>query len=110
MLRERPGAIVGGILGLMLAIVFFPLAGLALGAIAGGFLGRSLRQNLDAGLVKDVTADLTANTSALFVIGSGQPAAVIGALEPSKGKVYQTTVDSEVEAQRQAALDQDGKE
>ncbi len=104
------GAIVGGLLGLMLAVVFFPIAGLAIGALAGGLIGRSLQQHIDKGLVKDVTADLTANTSALFVIGSGQPAAVIGALEPFKGKVYQTTVDSEVEAQLQAALDQEHKE
>jgi uncharacterized membrane protein len=104
------GAIVGGALGLMLAVVFFPIAGLAIGALAGGLIGRSLQQHIDKGLVEDVTADLTANTSALFVIGSGQPAAVIGALEPFKGKVYQTTVDSEVEAQLQAALDQERKE
>jgi uncharacterized membrane protein len=104
------GAIVGGALGLMLAVVFFPIAGLAIGALAGGLIGRSLQQHIDKRLVEDVTADLTANTSALFVIGSGQPAAVIGALEPFKGKVYQTTVDSEVEAQLQAALDQEHKE
>jgi uncharacterized membrane protein len=104
------GAIVGGILGLMLALVFFPIAGLAIGALAGGLIGRSLQQHIDKGLVEDVTADLTADTSALFVIGSGQPAAIIGALEPFKGKVYQTTVDSEVEAQLQAALDEERKE
>lgn len=104
------GAIVGGTLGLMLGLVFFPIAGLAIGALAGGLIGRSLQQHIDKGLVEDVTADLTANTSALFVIGSGQPAAVIGALEPFKGKVYQTTVDSEVEAQLQAALDQERTE
>ena len=104
------GAIVGGMLGLMLAVVFFPIAGLAIGALAGGLIGRSLQQHIDKGLVEDVTADLTANTSALFVIGSGQPAAVIGALEPFKGKVYQTTVDSDVEAQVQAALDHERKE
>lgn len=104
------GAIVGGVLGLLLGLVFFPVAGLAIGAIAGGFIGRSLHGNVDKKLVEDVTADLTENTSALFVIGTSQsPAAVIGALEPYKGKVYQTTVDSETEAQLQAALDKEGE-
>lgn len=100
------GAVVGGALGLLLGLVFFPIAGLAIGAVAGGFIGRSLHQNVDKKLVEDVTADLTEDTSALFVIGSStSPSAVIGALEPYKGKVYQTTLDAEAEAQIQAALD-----
>jgi uncharacterized membrane protein len=104
------GAIIGGALGLLLAVVFFPVAGLAIGAIAGGLIGRSLHQNVDKRLVEDVTNDLAENTSALFVIGSASsPAAVVGALEPFKGKVYQTTLDSDVEAQLQAALDKEGQ-
>ena len=102
------GAIVGGTLGLLLGLVFFPVAGLAIGAIAGGFIGRSLHQNVDKKLVEVVTADLTENTSALFVVGSSNsPSSVIGALEPFKGKVYQTTLDAETEAQIQAALDKE---
>lgn len=101
------GAVVGGALGLLLGLVFFPLAGIAIGAIAGGFIGRSLHHNIDKNLVNDVTNDLQPDTSALFVIGSGSPAAVVGALAPFKGKVYQTTVDPETEAQIQAALDRE---
>ncbi len=99
------GAITGGVLGLLLGLVFFPLAGLAIGALAGGAIGRSLHQNVDKNLVKDVSDDLTENTSALFVIGSGSASAVVGALDPFKGKVYQSTLDAEAEAQIQAALD-----
>ena len=65
---------------------------------------------MDKNLVKDVTEDLTENTSALFVVGEGNPAAVIGALNPYKGKVYQTTLDPETESQLQAALDKEGKQ
>jgi uncharacterized membrane protein len=101
------GAAVGGALGLLLGIVFFPVAGLAVGAIAGGLIGRSLHQNVDKNLVKDVSDDLTENSSALFVIGSGTMAGVVGALDPYKGKVYQTTLDPEAEAQIQAALDRE---
>ena len=101
------GAAIGGALGLLLGLVFFPIAGLAVGAAIGGLLGRSLHNNVDKKLVKDVTDDLTEDTSALFVIGSGSPAAVVGALDPYKGKVYQTTLDPETEAQIQAALDKE---
>ena len=62
---------------------------------------------MDKKLIEDVTNDLSANSSALFVVGDGSPAAVVGALEPFKGKVYQTTVDPETEAQLQAALDKE---
>ena len=103
------GAVGGGLLGLLLGLVFFPVAGLIIGAAAGAFIGRSLHHNVDKKLIEDVTNDLTANTSALFVIGDGSPAAVVGALEPFKGKIYQTTLDSEAEAQLQAALDHERK-
>jgi uncharacterized membrane protein len=101
------GAIGGGVLGLLLGIVFFPIAGLLIGVAAGAFLGRSLHHNVDKKLIEDVTNDLTTNTSALFVIGDGSTSAVVGALEPYKGKIYQTTVDSETEEQLQAALDKE---
>jgi len=99
------GAVIGGALGLLIGLVFFPIAGLAIGAAIGGLIGRSLHHNIDKGLVNDVTNDLKENTSALFVIGTGSAAAVVGALEPYKGKVYQTTLDAETEAQIQSALD-----
>ena len=101
------GAIGGGVLGLLLGIVFFPIAGLLIGVAAGAFIGRSLHHNVDRKLIEDVTNDLTTNTSALFVIGDGSTSAVVGALEPYKGKIYQTTVDSETEEQLQAALDKE---
>jgi uncharacterized membrane protein len=99
------GAAVGGFLGLLLGLVFFPIAGLALGVAAGAFIGRSLHHNIDKKLIADVEADLTPASSALFVISDGSHAGMVGALEPFKGKVYQTNLDSETESQIQAALD-----
>jgi uncharacterized membrane protein len=104
------GAIGGGVLGLLLGLVFFPIGGLLIGAAAGALIGRSLHHNVDKKLIEDVTNDLTPNSSALFVLGDGTPSAVVGALEPYKGKIYQTTVDSETEAQLQAALDKEQKD
>ena len=98
------GAVGGGFLGLLLALVFFPVAGLLIGAAAGAFIGRSLHHNVDKQLIEDVTSDLTANSSALFVVGTGSAAALVGALEPFKGKVYQTTLDPELESQISDAL------
>ena len=99
------GAVVGGALGLLLGLVFFPVAGLAAGAVVGGLIGRSLHQNIDKKLVEDVTRDLTPDSSALFTLGNGNAAAIVGALSPYRGKVYQTTLDPDAEAQIQAALD-----
>ncbi len=104
------GAIGGGVLGLLLGLVFFPIGGLLIGAAAGALIGRSLHHNVDKKLVEDVTKDLTPNTSALFVVGEGTTSALVGALEPFKGKVYQTSVDAETEAQLQAALDHERKD
>ena len=87
------GAIGGGFLGLLLGLVFFPLAGLAIGAAAGALIGRSLHQNVDKQLIDDVDGGPTGDTSALFVVVTGTPAAVVGALQPFAGKVYQTTLD-----------------
>jgi uncharacterized membrane protein len=101
------GAIGGGFLGLLLGLVFFPLAGLAIGAAAGAFIGRSLGQHVDKQLIEDVEADLTADTSALFVVLTGNAAALVGALQPYAGKVYQTSLDAEVESQIKAALEKE---
>ncbi len=102
------GAIGGGVLGLLIGLVFFPVAGLVIGAALGAFIGRSLHHNVDKKLVEDVTADLTEDTSALFVVGEGSPAALIGALKPFKGKVYQTSIDAELEREVTDALRREG--
>jgi len=100
----KGGAIGGGVLGLLLAGVFFPLAGLAIGAIGGALVGKSLDMGVDQKFVKDVTETLKPGSSALFVIGSShEPAVVIGALKPFQGTIYQTTLSTEgVEALHEA--------
>ena len=100
----KTGAIGGGFLGLLIGLVFFPVLGLAIGAMAGALIGKSLHHNVDPGLVRDVTADLTPGTSALFVLVDGHPSALVGAVSHLKGKVYQTNVDAELEGQLNDAL------
>lgn len=102
------GIVGGGILGLILGAVFFPIAGLAIGAIAGGLIAKSLGHNVDAGLVRDVTNDMTPGTSAVFVLVDGNAAALTGSVRHLGGKVYQTTLDSDFEKQLNDALTSQG--
>lgn len=91
------GAVGGGILGLMLASVFFPLAGLAIGALGGALVGKTLDLGVDQKFIREVTEALEPGSSALFVIGkSDHPGTVIAILRPFQGTVYQTSLPTEV--------------
>jgi uncharacterized membrane protein len=98
------GAFGGGVLGVLLAGIFFPLAGIAIGAAAGALIGKSLNLGVDKKFVQDVTESLKPGSSALFVIGSGNPAVVRAAFEPYKGTLLQTTLDTEGVEQLKDAL------
>lgn len=102
------GAVGGGVIGLLLASVFFPLAGLAIGAIGGALIGKTLGMGVDQKFVKDVTETLKPGSSALFVIGSGNPDMVLAALRPFQGTVYQTTLPTEAVEALQSALKDKG--
>jgi uncharacterized membrane protein len=101
----KRGAVGGGLLGLLLASVFFPLAGLALGAFGGALIGKAMDMGVDKKFVKDVTETLKPGSSALFVIGSSDhQAAVAAALRPFQGTIYQTTLSTEAVEVLQDAL------
>jgi uncharacterized membrane protein len=89
------GAFGGGVLGVLLTGLFFPVAGLVAGVAAGALIGKSLNLGVDKKFVQDVTEALKPGNSALFVIGSGNPAAVRATFEPFKGTVLQTTLDTD---------------
>jgi uncharacterized membrane protein len=98
------GAVGGGFLGLLLASVFFPLAGLAIGAIGGALVGKALDMGVDKKFVKEVTESLKPGSSALFVIGSGNPDVVAATFRPFQGTVYQTSLSEEAMETLQDAL------
>jgi uncharacterized membrane protein len=92
------GAVAGGFLGLLLAGIFFPVAGILVGVLGGMGVGSLADLGIQKSFVKDVTNELQPGTSAIFLIfRSADPNAVVAALKPYKGKVIQTSLDPEDE-------------
>jgi uncharacterized membrane protein len=105
----KAGAIGGGVLGLIIGTVFFPIGGMLLGAAAGALIGKMAHLGVDKNFVKDVTAELTPGTSALFIMASkANPGPVRSALEKYHGKVFQSTLDDEALAEVKSALKDKG--
>ena len=99
---------VGGLLGLLLATVFFPIGGLVLGLAGGALVGRMLNTGVDGKFVKEVEAELKPGTSALFIlISKSDPTAELAILRQYKGKVLQTTLSTEAEESLKKALGDD---
>jgi uncharacterized membrane protein len=91
------GAVVGGILGAMLFLIF-PVAGIIGGAAIGALAGRAVSPGVDGTFVKEVAADLAPGGSALFLlIKDGDVGLLIGAMRQYEGRVKQTTLDDEAE-------------
>jgi uncharacterized membrane protein len=104
------GTGVGALLGLLLGGFFFPLTGLAFGALGGAGVGALTKMGVDGKFVKDVKESLQPNTSALFVIvRNADPTAVLALLRNYEGRVLQTTLDSVAEENLRNALGDDGE-
>jgi|tagenome__1003787_1003787.scaffolds.fasta_scaffold20022214_1 uncharacterized membrane protein len=98
------GAVVGGILGGAL-FLFFPIIGIVAGAVAGGLIGRAAKPGIDGKFVKEVSDDLPAGGSALFVLTkSSDPGMLIAALRQYHGRIRQTSLDEEAEKALEASL------
>jgi uncharacterized membrane protein len=98
------GAVVGGSLGLLLTFMF-PVVGIAVGAAGGALVGKVLERGVDGKFVKDVGEELQPGTSALFITGRGSNhEAVLRAIEPYKGNLYQTNLSSELEDELRRVL------
>jgi uncharacterized membrane protein len=101
----KVGAVAGGALGLLIASIFFPFAGIIGGAIVGAVVGKMADLGVDQKFVHEVGAALKPDSSAIFVIArESNHAAVVGALKPYKGEVYQTTLPSEAEEELRRIL------
>jgi len=101
----KVGAVGGGLLGLFVGVVFFPIGGLLLGAAAGGLMGALYDKGVSRDFVKDVSNDLQPNTSAIFfIVREANANAALGELRQYEGNLYQTSLSSEAEAQVREAL------
>jgi uncharacterized membrane protein len=102
------GAVGGGLLGLLLGLVFFPVLGVAVGAAIGAAIGHSATQHVDKDFVADIQSELGPGSSALFVVVDQNPAALVTALSGFEGKVYQTSLGTELEESINDALKSGG--
>ena len=99
------GAVGGGLIGLLLVGLFFPIAGILVGALAGAGLGKMAGLGVDKKFIKDVQEALKPGTSALFlVIKHANFAALRAAIQPHEGTIFQTNVSSEDEETLKRAL------
>ena len=99
------GAVGGGLLGLLLAGVFFPVAGLLVGAALGGLIGKSVDLGIDQKFVKEVGGDLQPGTSALFfIVREANADVAVAALKPYKGTVRHTSFPPEAEKELRRIL------
>lgn len=88
------GALIGGMLFLM-----FPIAGILGGAVVGGLIGKAVAGvAVDKKFVEDVKNALQpGNSGIILVTAGGDPAAIRATIEPFKGKLFSTSLDSEAE-------------
>jgi uncharacterized membrane protein len=100
-------AVAGGVLG---GLLFFlmPVVGIAIGAVAGGAIAKSLDLDIDKKFIKDVSEALKPNTSAVFIQAQdGNQSAILNALKPYKGTLIQTNLSSDMEEQLKKELKPD---
>lgn len=110
--KTGKGAAWGAAAGLIAGSIFLtPLFGAAVGALAGGVAGRKVDIGLPDDFVKQVSAQLKPQSSALvLVVNSVNKQVVVPQLQQYGGVLLSSTLSPESEAQLQAALQGDASE
>jgi uncharacterized membrane protein len=99
-------AVVGGLIGTFVGALLFPVVGLVLGAAAGAAIGASLDTGVSGRFIEEVKKQLEPGKSALFlVVRESNMEAVLAALRQHRGRLIQTTLDSQLESALRDALD-----
>ncbi len=98
------GAVGGSFWGMLIGMIFLnPILGAAMGAGAGALAGRLKDIGISDDFMKELSANLTEGTSALFIlIRKSTPDKVLERLKGFKGKILQTSlsVDREDELRK----------
>ncbi len=82
----KVGAVGGGLLGLLIASIFFPVAGIVVGVLGGMGVGALADLGIQKSFVKEVSESITDGSSALFVIvRESNPNCGIGCVAPLQG-------------------------
>jgi len=101
----KGGAAIGGVIGLLVGSIVFPIGGLVLGAGGGALVGKMMDTGIEKSFVKEVSASLEPGSSALFITSSGGDRdAVVATLRSYRGKVYHTTLEGDAEEYLKRAL------
>ena len=99
---------VGGLLGLLIGSIFFPLGGLVMGLAGGALVGRLMNLGVDGKFVKQVEEELKPGTSALFILtANANPTAELAILRQFQGKVIQTNLSTDAEESLRRSLGDD---
>lgn len=101
------GAVVGGMLGGIVGLLFLnPVAGAALGAAGGAAVGKmSGDYGIDDDFIRETSAALTPGTAALFLmVRQSDPEKVEAAIHGAGATVITTTLDADAEARLKDAL------
>lgn len=103
------GAATGAFWGMLIGLLFFaPFLGAAVGAGAGALSGKLTKLGLDNKMAKDIGAELTPGSSALFVLlRKVTPDKVLDGLKQfaGRGRVFQTSLNKDDEESLREALE-----
>jgi uncharacterized membrane protein len=104
------GAVSGGFWGLLIGVLFFaPLFGVAVGAASGAIAGALSDIGVDDSFMRDLGETIQPGSSALFIlVRKVTPDKVLDEVAPFGGKVLQTSLSKDQEAELQTVLDQRG--
>lgn len=105
--EKRSGTGKGAVFGLLIGTMLGgPVLGMAGGAIVGRLIGKRMDLGVDEGTIHSIANDLEQGQTALFILGSTKHRpTVINAFKQFDGKIVQSTLDTDVQKQLQAALD-----
>jgi uncharacterized membrane protein len=100
------GAASGGMWGALIGMIFLnPLLGLAVGATAGALSGKLTDLGINDDFMKQLAAELTPGSSALFVlVRKSTPDKVLAEVQGTGGTIIKTSLSEAEEAKLQAAL------